>query len=110
MAGSESCPTHHRILSTDVRFWSVFGALASRKHKRPEVKRMNLVIDALTAADWEQVRAIYLDGIATGQAPFEVAAPTCEEWDAAHHLFARLAPPLRARPAHTAPPNPAPRH
>jgi L-amino acid N-acyltransferase YncA len=52
---------------------------------------MDLMIDALTPADWEQVRAIYLDGIATGQATFEVEAPTWEEWDAAHHLFARLA-------------------
>jgi phosphinothricin acetyltransferase len=52
---------------------------------------MNILIDALTVADWEQVRAIYLEGIATGQATFEVDAPTWEEWDAAHHAFARLA-------------------
>lgn len=52
---------------------------------------MNPTIDALTAADWEQVSAIYLEGIATGQATFEVEAPTWEEWDAAHHEFARLA-------------------
>src|SRR5260370_35365365 len=52
---------------------------------------MNPKIDALTAADWDQVSAIYLEGIATGQATFEVEAPTWEEWDAAHHAFARLA-------------------
>jgi L-amino acid N-acyltransferase YncA len=52
---------------------------------------MNKSIDALTAADWEQVRTIYLEGIATGQATFETEAPTWEEWNAAHHTFARLA-------------------
>src|ERR1700682_4573428 len=52
---------------------------------------MDLVIDVLTGADWKQVRAIYLEGIATGQATFEVKAPTWEEWDAGHHAFARLA-------------------
>jgi phosphinothricin acetyltransferase len=51
---------------------------------------MTIDIDALTPADWEQVRAIYLDGIAFGQATFETDAPSWEEWDAAHHPFARL--------------------
>jgi phosphinothricin acetyltransferase len=41
-------------------------------------------------ADWEQVRAIYLEGVASGQATFEVEAPSWEQWDAAHHPFARL--------------------
>jgi phosphinothricin acetyltransferase len=44
----------------------------------------------MQSADWEQVRAIYLEGIATGQATFETEAPTWEQWDAAHHPFARL--------------------
>jgi L-amino acid N-acyltransferase YncA len=60
---------------------------------------MNIVIDSLTAADWEQVRVIYLEGIATGQATFEVEAPTWEEWDAAHHAFARLAARVSGRMA-----------
>jgi phosphinothricin acetyltransferase len=50
-----------------------------------------VTIDALMAADWVQVRAIYLEGIATGQATFEVEAPSWEQWDAGHHPFARLA-------------------
>jgi phosphinothricin acetyltransferase len=50
-----------------------------------------MVIDALTPADWEQVRAIYLEGIATGQATFETDAPTWEAWNAGHLPFARLA-------------------
>jgi len=52
---------------------------------------MNIDISPLTPADWEQVRAIYLEGIASGQATFETAAPSWEQWDAAHHPFARLA-------------------
>lgn len=50
---------------------------------------MSAVLDAMTPTDWEEVRAIYLEGIATGQATFEVEAPTWDEWDAAHHPFAR---------------------
>ena len=51
---------------------------------------MTIAIQPMTPADWEQVRAIYLEGIATGLASFEVEAPPWEEWDAAHHPFARL--------------------
>jgi phosphinothricin acetyltransferase len=51
---------------------------------------MSQRIEPMMPADWERVRAIYLDGIASGQATFEVAAPSWEEWDAAHHAFARL--------------------
>jgi L-amino acid N-acyltransferase YncA len=49
-----------------------------------------LEIAEMTPADWETVRAIYAEGIASGQATFEVDAPTWDEWDAAHHPFARL--------------------
>jgi phosphinothricin acetyltransferase len=48
-------------------------------------------ITPFTAADWEQVRAIYLEGIATGDATFETEAPTWEAWDAAHLPECRLA-------------------
>jgi L-amino acid N-acyltransferase YncA len=48
------------------------------------------LIDAMQAADWDQVRGIYLEGIATGHATFETAAPTWEHWDTAHLQFARL--------------------
>src|SRR5437879_18665 len=48
-------------------------------------------IDSLTAADWPNVRAIYLEGIATAQATFETDAPSWEEWDAAHLPHSRLA-------------------
>jgi phosphinothricin acetyltransferase len=51
---------------------------------------MNSVIDQMRASDWEQVRAIYLEGIRTGHATFETEAPSWERWDEAHLPFARL--------------------
>jgi len=51
---------------------------------------MSVDISPMTPADWEVVRAIYLEGIASGQATFETEAPSWEQWDAVHHPFARL--------------------
>lgn len=51
---------------------------------------MPITIETMTAGDWPRVRAIYLEGIAAGQATFEVEAPSWEEWNAAHHPFGRL--------------------
>jgi phosphinothricin acetyltransferase len=48
------------------------------------------MIRAMTAADWEAVRAIYLEGIATGNATFETSAPEWERWSAAHRADCRL--------------------
>lgn len=45
---------------------------------------MNYSIDEMRATDWEQVCAIYLEGIATGIATFETSAPAWEKWDAGH--------------------------
>jgi phosphinothricin acetyltransferase len=47
-------------------------------------------VDAMVAADWPNVSAIYIEGIATGNATFETLAPTWDEWDRAHLPFARL--------------------
>src|SRR5438552_11570263 len=49
-----------------------------------------LTIDPIQTADWDLVRAIYLEGIATGHATFETGVPSWEQWDAAHLSFARL--------------------
>lgn len=51
---------------------------------------MVIHIEAMAPADWEPVRLIYLEGIASGQATFEVEAPSWEQWDGAHHRFGRL--------------------
>src|SRR5580704_15702929 len=48
-------------------------------------------ISALSPHDWPSVRAIYQEGIATGNATFETTAPEWERWDAGHLPFCRLA-------------------
>jgi phosphinothricin acetyltransferase len=44
----------------------------------------------MAAADWPAVRAIYEQGIATGDATFQLAAPAWEAWDAGHLEECRL--------------------
>ena len=51
---------------------------------------MDFVIDSLLTQDWELVRAIYLEGVATGQATFETEAPDWGRWDAGHLPQCRL--------------------
>jgi phosphinothricin acetyltransferase len=51
---------------------------------------MEVSISEMRDDDWERVRAIYLEGIATGDATFETDAPTFEAWDAAHLSACRL--------------------
>lgn len=51
---------------------------------------MGVAIEPMTLADWEQVRLIYQEGIASGQATFETEAPSWQEWDVEHHPFGRL--------------------
>jgi phosphinothricin acetyltransferase len=51
---------------------------------------MSFLIDLMRAEDWEEVRRIYLEGIATGNATFETDAPSWERWDAAHLAEPRL--------------------
>jgi L-amino acid N-acyltransferase YncA len=47
-------------------------------------------IEKMVPADWEEVRAIYLEGLATKEASFELEAPSWEEWDKKHHQECRL--------------------
>jgi L-amino acid N-acyltransferase YncA len=51
---------------------------------------MDYSIEPLTEDHWEAVRAIYLEGIATGNATFETAAPTWSRWDQGHMQGCRL--------------------
>jgi phosphinothricin acetyltransferase len=51
---------------------------------------MGTQIQAMAQGDWEAVRAIYLAGIATGQATFESEAPTWTTWDNSHLQAPRL--------------------
>lgn len=47
-------------------------------------------IRAMTPGDWDGVRSVYQEGIETGDATFEIAAPVWEYWDAAHRPGCRL--------------------
>ena len=51
---------------------------------------MDAIIDVMRREDWDEVREIYLDGLATGQASFETEAPAWEQWDESHHKHSRL--------------------
>ena len=51
---------------------------------------MNYRIDALRAEDWDGVRAVYIEGIATQAATFETEAPSWEQWDTSHLDVCRL--------------------
>ena len=44
----------------------------------------------MQVADWPDVKAIYLEGIATGQATFETEAPDWERWHSGHLDIGRL--------------------
>src|SRR5580658_7592446 len=50
----------------------------------------SIEIAPMTAEDWPAVRAIYLEGIATGDATFEQDAPEWEAWHAGHRADCRL--------------------
>jgi L-amino acid N-acyltransferase YncA len=49
-----------------------------------------LEVRPLTPEDWPVVRAIYEDGIATGDATFDAMAPSWEAWDDDHFDSPRL--------------------
>jgi phosphinothricin acetyltransferase len=51
---------------------------------------MSIQIEEMTEDDWPEVRAIYEQGLATGVASFEVAAPSWEQWDSARLKHSRL--------------------
>jgi len=51
---------------------------------------VNFVIEQMSPRDWEDVRAIYLEGIATGNATFETEAPNWNAWNDSHLNFGRL--------------------
>jgi len=51
---------------------------------------MEIVMDSMRPEDWDQVRAIYLEGISTGNATFEFQAPEWEKWNSAHVVEPRL--------------------
>ena len=49
-----------------------------------------IVIEPMRPDQWQAVRAIYAEGIASGNGTFETEPPLWEEWDAAHLAEHRL--------------------
>lgn len=49
-----------------------------------------MIITVLLPAHWPSVKAIYEAGLATGNASFQISAPSWEEWDKAHLAHSRL--------------------
>ena len=47
-------------------------------------------IDRMTSRDWDQVREIFAEGMATGNATFETELPAWEVWDSSHIKSPRL--------------------
>lgn len=45
---------------------------------------MDYKIENMREEDWEQVRSIYLEGIASGHATFETEVPSREKWNSGH--------------------------
>ncbi len=50
----------------------------------------SLILRTMQATDWEAVKSIYLEGIATGNATFQTSAPSWETWDKSHLSTCRL--------------------
>ena len=50
-----------------------------------------VAVDFLRRDDWDEVRRIYVEGIATGNATLETEAPDWEAWNRAHRPDCRLA-------------------
>lgn len=51
---------------------------------------MKTKLRTMAAVDWDSVGALYLAGIATGQATFEMEVPTWGNWNQAHLAAPRL--------------------
>lgn len=49
-----------------------------------------VLIENMRPGDWEAVRRIYEEGLAAGDATFEVEAPPWPVWDERHHSHSRL--------------------
>jgi phosphinothricin acetyltransferase len=54
------------------------------------VSAVPVVIDAAKPADWDEIRRIYAEGIATGIATLETEPPSWESWDKTHRSDSRL--------------------
>lgn len=51
---------------------------------------MTLPVEKMLSEHWPEVRAVYEEGLASGDATFETEAPEWERWDASHLRACRL--------------------
>ncbi len=51
---------------------------------------MTFAIEKMQESDWDAVRTIYEEGIATGNATFETTVPSWDQWDSSHLKHPRL--------------------
>ena len=79
-------------MSLDVNTTSLASRSAPAAYRRRATARPAGIVrvSAMAASDWAAVRAIYEEGIATGHATFETAAPEWEAWNAARLPVCRL--------------------
>ena len=54
------------------------------------MKTAKFIIENMRDGDWEAVKTIYEEGIATGNATVDTSAPTWELWNSSHRLDCRL--------------------
>jgi phosphinothricin acetyltransferase len=52
--------------------------------------KLNHSIEKMQDSDWESVRAVYEEGIASGNATFAQSAPSWEQWNQSHLSAGRL--------------------
>lgn len=64
--------------------------LGPEEHAHALVQPTSISIEAMTERDWPAVRRIYAEGIATGNATFEIDVPEWEKWNAAHLQVCRF--------------------
>ncbi len=72
-----------------VRKWTTVAAEAGVTIG-PHVPPARVDFSELSPSDWPAVRAVYLEGIATGDATFEQTAPEWDQWDAGHLRAPRI--------------------
>jgi phosphinothricin acetyltransferase len=68
----------------------VVSRTAQKSYDVSGAMRMKFLIERMLPGHWERVRAIYLEGLATGDATFETETPGWKRWDADHLPCCRL--------------------
>lgn len=66
------------------------GAFGAQNILPRSAEAMDYKIEKMNAKDWKEVRSIYLQGIATGEATFETEVPSWKKWNSSHISNCRL--------------------